>query len=236
MCGRYRLVRKKEILAEFFDAGDDVDWAPRYNVAPGQDVPVVRQDTCEPKRLLSLMRWGLIPSWSKDPKAGYKMINARAETIADKPAFREPLQSRRCLVPADGFYEWAKEGKAKSPFCFTLADDSLFAFAGLWDRWKNPNGEVLQTYSIITTSANALVAGAHDRMPVILEPEDYDLWLDPGFRKTEALLDLLKPYRAELMRSWRVSPRVNSVQNDDAGCIAVHSPEPPPAQAQSSLF
>jgi putative SOS response-associated peptidase YedK len=164
------------------------------------------------------------------------MINARAETVAHKPAFREPLQSRRCLVPADGFYEWAKEWKNKSPFCFTLADDSLFAFAGLWDRWKSPKEEVLETCSIITTSANALVAGAHYRMPVILEPENYDLWLDPGFRKTEPLLDRLKPYRPELMRSWRVSPRVNSVQNDDAECIAVYSPEPPPLQAQSSIF
>lgn len=109
MCGRYRLVRKKEILAEVFDAGDDVDWAPRYNVAPSQDVPVIRQDATKPIQSLSLMRWGLIPSWSKDPKVGFKMINARAETVEEKPAFREPLQSRRCLIPADGFYEWAKE-------------------------------------------------------------------------------------------------------------------------------
>jgi putative SOS response-associated peptidase YedK len=158
MCGRYRLARKKEILAEVFDAGTDVDWAPRYNIAPAQDVPVVRQDASQPIRSFSLMRWGLVPFWAKDPKAGFKMINARAESVADKPAFREPLQSRRCLIPADGFYEWAKEGKAKAPYCFTLADGSVFAFAGLWDRWKNPQGETLQTCSIITTSANALVS------------------------------------------------------------------------------
>jgi putative SOS response-associated peptidase YedK len=236
MCGRYRLVRKKEILAEVFDAGDDVDWAPRYNVAPGQDVPVIRQHTSEPRRSLSLMRWGLIPSWAKDPKLGYKLINARAETVSDKPAFREALQSRRCLIPADGFYEWAKEEKAKSPYCFTLVDDSVFAFAGLWDRWTDRNGEALPTCSIITTSANALIAGVHDRMPVILEPENYDLWLDPGFRKTEPLLDLLQPYRAGSMHSWRVSPRVNSVENDDAECIREYHPPLPPVRAQGSLF
>jgi putative SOS response-associated peptidase YedK len=236
MCGRYRLVRKKEILAAAFDAGDDLDWAPRYNLAPGQDVPVVRQDAQAPVRSLSLMRWGLIPSWSKDPKVGYKMINARAETLADKPAFREPLQSSRCLIPADGFYEWAKADKSKSPYCFTLADDSVFAFAGLWDHCKNANGEPLRTCSIITTWANPLVAGTHDRMPVILDPENYELWLDPGFRNTDALLELLKPYNAESMRGWRVSARVNSVQNDDAECIAEYHPEPPPIEAQISLF
>jgi putative SOS response-associated peptidase YedK len=236
MCGRYRLARRKEILAEFFDAGDDVDWAPRYNVAPGQDVPVIRQDATRPVRAVSLMRWGLIPWWAKDPKAGYKMINARAESVAEKPAFREPLQSRRCLIPADGFYEWAKEGKTKSPYCFAHADDSVFAFAGLWDHWKNPSGEELSTCSIITTSANALVSGIHDRMPVILEPENYDLWLDPGFAKTEPILDLLKPCPPESMLSWRVSSRVNSVLNDDASCIEEYRPAPSPPQPQGTLF
>jgi putative SOS response-associated peptidase YedK len=187
MCGRYRLARKKEILAEVFDVGDDDDWSPRYNIAPSQSVPVVRQDATRPVRSFSLMRWGLVPFWAKDAKAGYKMINARAETIAEKPAFRKLLQSRRCLIPADGFYEWVKKGKEKSPFCFTLVDDSVFAFAGIWDRWRNPESELVETCSIITTSANALVSGIHDRMPVILERENYDLWLDPGFRKVEPL-------------------------------------------------
>jgi putative SOS response-associated peptidase YedK len=128
MCGRYRLARKKEILAEIFDAGDDADWAPRYNVALGQDVRVIRQDAMRPVCSFSLMRWGLVPSWAADPKAGYKMINARAEAVADKPAFREPLQARRCLIPADAFYEWAKEGKSKSPHCFARADDVIALF------------------------------------------------------------------------------------------------------------
>jgi putative SOS response-associated peptidase YedK len=236
MCGRYRLSRRKEILAEYFDAGEDVDWAPRYNVAPSQDVPVIRQDATTPVRSASLMRWGLIPWWAKDAKAGFKMINARAESVAEKPAFREPLQSRRCLIPADGFYEWAKEGNAKSPYCFARADDAVFAFAGLWDRWKSPDGELLHSCSIITTTANALVRGIHDRMPVILERENYDLWLDPGFDKTEPLLDFLKPFRPESMRSWRVSTRVNSVLNDDAGCSEEYHPEPMAPQPQGLLF
>jgi len=234
MCARYRLARKKEILAEIFDVGTDVDWVPRYNVAPGQDVGVIRQDATQPIRSFSLMRWGLVPRWAKDPKVGYKMVNARAETVSQKPAFREPLQSRRCLIPADGFYEWAKQGKAKVPFCFALANHTIFAFAGIWDRWQNPQGAQLQTCSIITTSANPLVSGIHDRMPVILERTSYDLWLDPGFRKVEPLLDLLAPYRAECMRNWRVGSRVNSVQNDDAACVEEFSPAESPVQG--SLF
>ncbi len=237
MCGRYRLARKKEILAETFDIenDDEVDWSPRYNVAPGQDVPVVRQDPTRPVRTLSLIRWGLIPSWSKDANAGYKMINARAETVANLPAFRDPFRSRRCLVPADGFYEWTKQAKQKSPFLFSMADDSIFAFAGIWDRWSNPNWgnpnkrnatkELLETCSIISTSANPLLSGIHDRMPVILRRDDYDLWLDPGFKKVEDLRDLLQPFPAEAMHHYRVSTRVNSVNNDDPACAEEYVPE-----------
>ena len=219
MCGRYRLARKKEILAETFDVEESaVEWSPRYNVAPGQDVVVVRQDAARPDALVSLVRWGLIPSWSKDAKAGYKMINARAETVADMPAFRDPFRSRRCLIPADGFYEWSKGGKEKTPFLFSMADDSIFAFAGIWDRWRDPNQAPMETCSIITTSANTLLSGIHDRMPVILKRDHYDLWLDPGFKKVEDLLDLLEPFPADAMRHHRVSTRVNSVKNDDPAC------------------
>ncbi len=230
MCGRYRLARKKEILAETFDAENEVDWSPRYNVAPGQDVPVVRQDAARPARSLSLIRWGLIPAWSKDAKAGYKMINARAETVSDLPAFRDPFRSRRCLVPADGFYEWAKQGKQKSPFCFSMADDSVFAFAGIWDGWRdpqkrNPDKEWIETCSIITTSANALLSGIHDRMPVIMKPDNYDFWLDPGFKKVDDLRDMLKPFPADVMRHYRVSARINSVKNDDPACAEEYVPE-----------
>jgi len=221
MCGRFRLARKKEILETEFEAevpDDDLDWVPRYNVAPGQDIAVVRQDKERPVRKLSQMRWGLIPSWTNDPSVGYKMINARSETVAKMASFSEPLRLRRCLIPADGFYEWKREGKAKLPFCFTLADESVFAFAGIWERWKNPQGQWIKSCSILTTTPNELVRDLHDRMPVILARDVYDVWLDPGFSKVAELQPLLKPYPAEAMRRYRVSQRVNQVKNDDAEC------------------
>lgn len=239
MCGRYRLTRKKEILAEHFGIEPDDNWQPRYNVAPTQDIAVIRQHRDEPKRIASVMRWGLIPFWSKDPNAGFKMINARAEDVAEKPAFREALRKRRCLIPADGFYEWQKSGGKKRPFCFTMADDSLFAFAGIWERWKNPEGQWIETCSIITTTPNQLTEDVHDRMPVILHPEDYDLWLDPGFHNVKELQSMLRPYEADQMKRYEVSNRVNAVQNDDPEVIAPAEAQPllseePPAQA--SLF
>lgn len=223
MCGRFKVARKKEILEETFDADgalDDLDWVPRYNVAPGQQVLAVRQDADKPVRVLSHMKWGLIPFWAKDANIGYKMINARAETILEKPAYRESIRSRRCLIPADGFYEWKHEGKEKLPFCFAMVDDSVFAFAGIWDRWKNPQGQIIESCSILTTTPNELTHDVHDRMPVILERDVYDLWLDPGFTKVEELHPLLKPYASGAMRRYRVSSRVNQVKNDDAECAA----------------
>jgi putative SOS response-associated peptidase YedK len=218
MCGRYRLSRAKEIIAEHFDIPDEVEWSPRYNIAPAQRVAVVRQNPEHPVRQFSVMRWGLIPYWAKDANIGYKMINARAETVAEKPAYRESFKNRRCLIPADGFYEWKREGKTKQPFHFGMHDDSIFAFAGIGDRWKNPQGEVIETCSIITTTPNALLADVHDRMPVILPVDDYDLWLDPGFKHTDDLKELLRPYDATLMRRYPVSTRVNLVKNDDPEC------------------
>ncbi len=236
MCGRYRLTRKKEILAEHFGIEPDDNWQPRYNVAPTQDVTVIRQDPAEPKRTGGTMRWGLIPFWSKDPKAGFKMINARSEDIAEKPAFREALKKRRCLIPADGFYEWQKSGGTKRPFCFTMADEGLFAFAGIWERWKDPEGKWVETCSIITTAANALCEDIHDRMPVILHPEDYDLWLDPGFENTEELRALLKPYESDQMKRFEVSSRVNAVKNDDPDCVAPTAEPESAAPSQPTLF
>ncbi len=218
MCGRYRLSRSKELLAEHFDVEPDDDWEPRYNIAPMQNVPVIRQHPAQPKRLGSRMRWGLIPFWAKDSSIGFKMINARAETVATKPAFRDALKQRRCLIPADGFYEWQKNGKAKTPFCFTMADDSIFAFAGIWDSWRNPEGKAIETCSIITTTTNALLIDIHDRMPVILPNDTYDLWLDPGFQKADTISDLLKPFDPVFMRRFEVSSRVNLVKNDDVAC------------------
>jgi putative SOS response-associated peptidase YedK len=148
------------------------------------------------------------------------MINARSETAGTLPAFRDAMKSRRCLIPADGFYEWQKKGKTKQPYCFEVNDGSLFAFAGLWDRWKDPNGQWIKSCSILTTTPNALTAPVHDRMPVILDPDIYDLWLDPGMKDVHAMSDMLKPYDARLMRSYPVSTRINSVVNDDPQCAA----------------
>lgn len=230
MCGRFRLGKGREALKKFFGASNDIEWEPRYNLAPTQDIPTVRQDAHEAKRVLSLMRWGLIPSWSKDASGGARMINARSESAADMPAFRDALRSRRCLIPADGFYEWQKLGKTKQPFCFSLRDDDIFAFAGLWDRWKSPEGTWIKTCSILTTNANDLVRDIHDRMPVILSPDAYDLWLDPGFKDREGVADLLKPLPASAMKKFAVSTRVNDVNNEDAECgapatgVAPHQP------------
>jgi len=221
MCGRYKLSMRKQIIEEHFDSvSGEEDWSPRYNVAPTQPVPVIRQHPKEPIRELSLMRWGLIPSWAKDLSAAAQMINARAETAATKPPFHDALKSRRCLIPADGFYEWARAGKTKQPYCFEVNEGELLAFAGIWDRWKDPSGQWVKSCSILTTTPNAVTASVHDRMPAILEPDSYELWLDPGMQNVAAASELLKPYDARLMRCYPVSTRINSVANDDEGCSA----------------
>jgi putative SOS response-associated peptidase YedK len=219
MCGRYRLSRRKEIIEEHFDSvSGEEDWSPRYNIAPTQPVPVIRQHPKESIRVLSLMRWGLIPSWAKDASIAASMMNARSETAATKPAFRDALKSRRCLLPADGFYEWKRTGKTKQPYCFELNEGELFAFAGLWDGWKDPNGNWIRTCSILTTTPNAVTSMIHDRMPVILDANNYDLWLDPGMQNVAAASELLRPCDARRMRRYPVSGRVNRVINDDEEC------------------
>jgi putative SOS response-associated peptidase YedK len=221
MCGRYRLSRRKQLVEEYFDSvSGEEDWSPRYNIAPTQLVPVIRQNPKEPIRELSLIRWGLVPSWAKDSSLATKMINARSETASTKPAFRDALRFRRCLIPADGFYEWSRTGKAKQPYCFEVNGGELFAFAGLWDRWKDPSGTAVQTCSILTTTPNAVSSAVHDRMPVILDPDTYDLWLHSGMMDASAASELLKPCDARLMRCYPVSTRVNHVENDDEGCSA----------------
>jgi putative SOS response-associated peptidase YedK len=233
MCGRYRLSRRKQIIEEYFDAADwQDDWNPRYNIAPTQPVPVIRQHPKEPTRQLSLMRWGLIPSWAKDTSGAARMINARSETAQTLPAFRDSMKLRRCLVPADGFYEWQRRGSAKQPFCFEVGDGELFAFAGLWERWRDPNGQWLKTCSILTTTPNAVTSAIHNRMPVILEQDSYDRWLDPGMQNFAAISELLKPCDPQFMRCYPVGSRVNHVGNDDAVCSqTVELPE-----AQNRLF
>lgn len=207
-------------MEKHFDSSADheEDWGPRYNVAPTQLVPVIRQNPKEPVRKLSLIRWGMIPSWSKDSSGAAKMINARSETASTQPAFRDSLQLRRCLIPSDGFYEWQRTGKAKQPFCFELNDGALFAFAGLWDLWRDPSGKMLETCSILTTTPNAVTASIHDRMPVIVDPDAYDLWLDPGMSDRRVVSEMLKPYDACQMRCYPVSTRVNHTANDDEEC------------------
>lgn len=219
MCGRFTLTTPIETLVETFQLSSvPEDSAPRYNIAPTQSVAAVLTDE-EEHRHLAWLRWGLIPAWAKDPSIGNRMINARAETMAEKPAFRVALQRRRCLVLADGFYEWQRVEGGKQPIYIRMADGRPFAFAGLWERWRASDGSSLDSCTILTTGPNELVRPIHDRMPVILPPEAYDLWLDPTVRSAEPLLPLLRPYRAGVMTAFPVSPLVNNPANDDPRCI-----------------
>src|SRR3990170_4558902 len=220
MCGRMTLTTDKDDLQSRFGYTDDsrVLFKPRYNIAPSQDSPVVTVK--EDNRVLIMMRWGLIPFWAKEASIGYKMINAKSETIAEKPSFRKPFKEKRCLVLADGFYEWTKtDKKNKVPFRFVLKTKKPFAFAGLWDAWKSPEGEILLSFTIITTTANELMEPIHDRMPVILHEKDESLWLDPEFKDTNKLAALLKPFPSDMMEAYRVSTIVNSPKNDSPDCI-----------------
>jgi putative SOS response-associated peptidase YedK len=191
----------------------------RYNIAPTQPVAAVRQAAGSGRRELVQLRWGLIPSWAEDKKIGARLINTQAETAAEKPAFRCAFRHRRCLLPADAFYEWRRLTGKKRPFYLRLRDDCPFAFASLWEAWTSPGGEVIESAPLLTTAANATVRPVHDRMPVILAPADYGRWLDPAVQKPEALQPLLRPYPAEEMTAYPVSTRVNAPRNDDSGCI-----------------
>lgn len=233
MCGRYRLTAKERYLRDRFGLAEDPHWEPRWNIAPTQQIATIRQHRAEPVRIFGLMRWGLVPYWAKDQSFGLKTINAMAETAADKPAFRDSLRRHRCLVPADGFYEWKRIGpKEKQPYNIGLATGSVFAFAGLWDRWRDPNNNILESCTILTTRPNALVADVHDRMPAILREEDYECWLDPGMTDAQTVLDCLKPYDARLMKKHPVSGRVNRPENDDEECAR----EVPVKESPATLF
>lgn len=219
MCGRYSQQQSAEIIAQAFQVDNVPPLEPRYNIAPTQSVATILQ-TAE-NRQFKLLHWGLIPNWAKDKKISSRLINARAETVTEKPSFRSAFRRRRCLILADGFYEWQQqEAKQKQPFYFRMSDQSPFAFAGLWEHWKaQETGETIESCTIITTEPNELMKSVHNRMPVILEPKNYDLWLDPEVKKPELLQPLLNPYPAEEMTAFAVSKAVNKPSNDTAECI-----------------
>ena len=227
MCGRYGRRADKQRIAEWMQKHDtsvfEIDesyLAPSYNVCPQSIQPVVRLDSDTGERQLAIMRWGLVPSWSKDGKATFNTINARAESVTTSATYREAFKRRRCLVPADLFYEWARiDANAKQPYAIALRDNSLFAFAGLWERWQGKaTGQAVETYSIITTDPNGVMQPIHDRMPVILKPSDYGRWLEPGDPQ-RLPIDLLRPYDAEQMMTWKVSAAVGNVRNNNPGLI-----------------
>ncbi len=216
MCGRYTLRTPIDVLADGFEIEEyPPSITPNYNVAPTQEVAAMVEE--DEKRKLEMFHWGLIPSWAKDPAIGNKMINARAETVSEKPSFRSAFKKRRCLIIADGFYEWKKTDDGKQPYYIKMEDGSPFAFAGLWETWQN--GEEIRSCTIITTEANGLMNEIHHRMPVILPPEDYGMWLDPDFDEKEALTSLLKPYPADAMEAYPVSRRVNKPSNNEPSVL-----------------
>ncbi len=204
-------------LAEHFRLTEELSLEPRYNIAPTQPVLTIRIES--ESRKAKIIRWGLIPHWAKDIKIGARLINARSETAAQRPAFRDPFRIRRCLIPADGFYEWKKVGKKIKPHLVTLRDRSPFAFAGLWDSWKSQNGEIIESCSILTTDANELIRPVHERMPSILSQGDYKLWLDQNIKAPGVLKNLLKPFPPEKMMMFPVSEKVNKASYEAADCV-----------------
>jgi len=217
MCGRFDLHSSVHELVRLLQAEIVVTPVPHFNIAPTQQIAAVRARK-DGKRELVTLRWGLVPGWSDGPSSRYSMINARAETVAEKPAYRRALRSRRCLIPADGFYEWQRTKTGKQPFYLCKADRQVFTMAGLWELWRGKDGENLESCTIITTHANDFVANVHDRMPVILESEARELWLAKDVEDPQMLLPLFEPIAAEQMTAWPVSTLVNSPRNDDPAC------------------
>jgi len=235
MCGRAFLSSDFGEIARVFGIPPErpaPNFAANWNAAPTQDLPVVRYDAAARHRSLDLMRWGLVPFWAKDVKIGYSTFNAKAEGIERKPAFREAFRRRRCLVPVNGFYEWKKAGKARQPYAVARADRTPLALAGLWEAWHSSpgetGGETLRSFTIVTTAANALLAPLHERMPVILDPEDWPLWLGENPAEPAELKALLRPCPPEALTLWPVSPRVGNVRNNDPALVEpLAQPAPP---------
>lgn len=221
MCGRYTLTSKAELLAEefgLFDV-DPVDFLPRYNIAPTQLAAVVRRSDRDADRQLEPCRWGLIPSWAKDASIGNRMINARLETVDSKPAYRAAFRRRRCLVPCSGFYEWKKQEDGKQPYLIGLRDRALFGLAGLWERWTDPGGGEVHSFTILTTAANEFMSRLHHRMPVVVGREHYDAWLDPDLQEAARIKQLVGDLSADAMQAYPVDRRVNNPRFDDPSCI-----------------
>lgn len=219
MCGRFALKKFHEELADLLEVEKLPEIPARYNIAPGQPIFAVRESIRTGNPELVLLHWGLIPSWAKDPAIGYKMINARSETAAEKPSFRSALKRRRCLVPADAFYEWSKQGKAKQPFAISMKDRRPFVMGGIWEHWIGPNGEEMESVSILTTSANEVLKPLHDRMPVIISKSARGVWLDCKDEKADSYRGLMVPYPSDQMEAWPVSTLVNSPRNDSPECL-----------------
>jgi len=231
MCGRYTLTKSGgEIRKELPFVGEAEDLQARFNIAPAQEVPVVTED-----RHFSLMKWGLVPSWAQDPSIGHRMINARSESVRTKPAFKASLQRRRCLVPADGFYEWKREDRIRQPYYFRRKEWRLFFFAGLWDEWSAPDGSTMRTFAILTTAANPVVEPVHHRMPVMLDPGQADAWLGSGALSAESLTKLTQPFPETDLEAYPVDRMVNSPALDRPECVAPVCPPPSPP-AQPTLF
>ena len=217
MCGRFAQRSNPKSLAREFKVAEVPNVEARYNIAPTQDILGVVESADE--REMKFFKWGLIPSWAKDAAMGARLINARSETVEEKPAFREAFKKRRCIIPADGFYEWQRTGGRKQPFFFHLRDDRPFGFAGLWDKWKSQEGKVIESCTILTTGSNEVLMPIHDRMPVILNPEDYDLWLDEDVRKSDLRQELLRPFPASEMNAYPVSTLVNNTRSQGAELV-----------------
>jgi putative SOS response-associated peptidase YedK len=230
MCGRYLIITTPEAMRAFFRYLEQPNFPPRYNVAPTQPIPVVR--LWEGARHFALVRWGLIPGWVKDPRGFSLVINARGDSVLDKPAFRNAMRYRRCLVPADGFYEWKTEGPRKRPFAIRPRSRTPLAFAGLWEVWTGPNGEEVETAAIVTTQANRALRPLHDRMPVVLQPETYDAWLDCRGVDAQLATAMIAPPPDDFFEAYEVSPAVNRTENDWLELLIPASELPPPPEPE----
>ena len=233
MCGRYLIITTPEAMRAFFRYLEQPNFPARYNVAPTQPIPIVR--LWEGARHFALVRWGLVPSWVKDPRVFSLLINARSDSVLDKPAFRAAMRWRRCLVPADGFYEWKTDGERKRPFAARPTAGGPIAFAGLWEVWTGPNGEEVETAAIITTQANRTLAPLHDRMPVVLAPEAYDMWLDCRRVDADTASALLVPAPESFFETYEVSPAVNRTANDTPDLLTPASALPPAEPAKPAV-